>query len=274
MKGSVSHERIFIWAPEVPFFCTRIWALLPKVPIFTCPEMPLWVPKQKFFYHFYKSNNPSFTTFGLVLSQFLNLGFSPFYLQWGSNPGEQLQPKPLMLMKGKRRLEHESFKILPPQSTGSYSHEAKLHNCPQQMLQYENPCFNLVEMDKDNSQIKKASMYASDEKISCLCVFSGSHYMLFQEVARYPKQWWRRSRGKDQEFLRIQRPMRKEGRPAAPSWWWSSLRRPTERKQNIQTWGWPLVPLLQQTGTSCTDTVSGIQSTWWCPPNPIQLFWF
>ena len=120
------------------------------------------------------------------------------------------------------------------------------------------------------------------KKISYVCVvqhvwttlFYGSRYMLFQEVASCPKEWWKRIRGKDQEFLRTRRPRRKAGRSTAPSWRWSSSIRPTERMRNIQLWGWPLVPLLQQTGTSCTDTVSGIPSTWWCPPNLTQLSWF
>ena len=50
--------RIFVRAPEVPFFGTRIWALLSKVPFFTCPKMALPVPKRKFEDHFYKPNIP------------------------------------------------------------------------------------------------------------------------------------------------------------------------------------------------------------------------
>ena len=109
------------------------------------------------------------------------------------------------------------------------------------------------------------------QKIICLCVFSGSHYMLFQEVASYPKEWWRRSQGKVQEFLRTQRPRRKAGRSTAPSWRWSSLRRPTERKQKSLTWE-SLVPLLQQIGISCTDKVSYSPLILWCPPYLTFLF--
>ena len=54
--GLIKVEKEFLRAPEVPFFCIRIWALLPKVPIFTWPKMALRVPERKFFDHFYKSN--------------------------------------------------------------------------------------------------------------------------------------------------------------------------------------------------------------------------
>ena len=67
-----SGKTIFIWAPEVPFFGTRIGALLSKVPIFMCLKIPLLVPEQKFFYYFYNSNIPQ------------NLGFSPCILHYAA----------------------------------------------------------------------------------------------------------------------------------------------------------------------------------------------
>ena len=89
-KPRKSGLRIFVRASEVPFFCTRIWPLLTKVPIFKRPKMALRMPEQKFWDHFYKSNIPqkwwnrlsfqAFTTFGRVFGQFLNsVLFWPFY---------------------------------------------------------------------------------------------------------------------------------------------------------------------------------------------------
>ena len=97
--------------------------------------------------------------------------------------------------------------------------------------------------------------------------------MLVQVVVDCPKEWWRRSQGEGQEFLQNQPPKRQEGRSTAPSWWSSSLRRPTGRRRSIQRTR-SLVRLLQQIGTSCTDTASHSPSTWWCPPNlPLLSCW-
>ena len=82
----------------------------------------------------------------------------------------------------------------------------------------------------------------------------------------------KKSRGKVQEFLRTQQPGRKEGRSTALFWWWSSLRLTKVRRQNIQVWDSQLVPLPQQTCTSCTHTAWRIQSTCWSLPNLTQWF--
>ena len=78
-----------------------------------------------------------------------------------------------------------------------------------------------------------------------------------------PKEWWKRSQEKGQEFLQIQPPRMWEGRSVALSWLSFLLTRPRTRRKMSQTLS--SMVLSGPIGTYCKCRASYSPSFQWCP---------